>query len=93
MGLAGNLAIHANWFHDLQYTPAQVGIVGGTVTENTFERIHPLDGGPFGDAFQLWGGQFGTAASSNVLIENNKIHFNDIPGALYPTHGLKVARS
>ena len=89
IGLGGNIAIRKNWFHDQLYTSFQIGIIGGSITENTFERVFPLSG--YGaSAFELWGGQWGTAVSTNVLIENNTIKYNDIPGATLPSHGARL---
>ena len=90
IGQGGNISIRDNWFHDQQYTPFQIGIIGGSVTGNTFERIYPPVAGSFGDVFQLWGGEWGTAVSSDVTITGNTIGFNDVPGATYPTHGIRL---
>ena len=89
IGQGGNIVIQDNWFHDMFYTAFQIGINGGSVLNNKFERTYPIPGA-FADAFQLWGGQFGTSASSNVTITGNTINFNDIPGAAEPTHGLRL---
>jgi hypothetical protein len=89
IGQGGNIAIRDNWFHDQQYIAFQVGIIGGSVTGNTIERMYPYS--TYGaDAFQLWGGQWGTAVSTNVDISCNTIHYNDIPGAASPTHGIRL---
>ena len=89
IGLGGNILIEDNWFHDLQYTPFQVGIIGGSIIGNTIERVYPYPG-YWGSAFELWGGQYGTAVSTNVTITDNTIYYNDIPGAAEPTHGLRL---
>lgn len=89
IGQGGNIAIRDNWFHDQQYIAFQVGIIGGSVTGNTIERMYPYS--TYGaDAFQLWGGQWGTAVSTNVDISCNLIRYNDIPGAASPTHGIRL---
>jgi hypothetical protein len=88
IGQGGDIQIRDNYFHDMQYTAFQVGIVGGAVVGNTFGSMIPLSGGPFADAFQLWGGQFGTQVSANVNIANNIIHFND--SAAFPTRGIRL---
>jgi uncharacterized repeat protein (TIGR01451 family) len=93
IGTGGNIQITDNYFHDMNYTNFQVGIVGGAVLGNTFANTSSLPGGPFGDAFQLWGGEYGTSVSTNVTIANNVIHFNDVPGAIYPTHGVRLRAS
>ena len=89
IGLGGNIAVLDNWFHDINYTPLQIGIIGGSIVGNTFERMYPYSG-YWGSAFELWGGQYGTAVSTNVSITNNTVYFNDIPGAAEPTHGLRL---
>ncbi len=78
IGKGGNLAIRNNWFHDMYYTGFQVGIIGGSVTGNTFEDTYPIFSGGWypSDAFQLWGGEWGTQISSDVTIMNNTIRFN-----------------
>ncbi len=83
MGRAGDVSIRDNYFHDLSFTSFQVGIVDGEILGNTFEQIHTFPG-VFGQAFELWGGQFGTTVSNNVMIANNIIHFNDVVGAATP---------
>jgi hypothetical protein len=90
IGNAVNLTIQNNYFHDMQYTAFQVGMVGGSITGNTFARISASPTPGFGDDFQLWGGQFGTAVSTNVTIANNLISFNDVPGATNPTRGIRL---
>jgi hypothetical protein len=90
IGQGGNIAIRDNWFHDQQYTAFQVGIVDGSITGNLFERIFPYAGGLPGNAFELWGGQWGTAVSTSVTIACNTIRYNDVPGASYPTHGIRL---
>ncbi len=89
MGQGGNVLIENNWFHDMQYTPMQVGIIGGAVQGNTFERIYAYPG-LGADVMQLWGGQWGTAVSTDVTIQCNQIGFNDVPAATLPTHGLRL---
>jgi len=89
IGAGGNIIIRHNWFHDQQYTAFQIGIIDGYVTDNIFERIYPLSGS-FADAFQLWGGQYGTPVSTNVIIEHNVIRYNDILGASFPSHGIRL---
>jgi len=88
IGKGGNIIIQNNWFHDILYTGFQVGIIGGSVIGNTFERIYPYDEYG-GDAIQLWGGQWGTSVSTNVTIERNTIIFNDV-STEYPTHGIRL---
>ncbi len=89
IGQGGNILIEDNWFHDLQYAPFQVGIIGGSVIGNTIERIYPYPG-YWGSAFELWGGQYGTAVSTDVTITDNTIHYNDVAGAAEPTHGMRL---
>jgi hypothetical protein len=90
IGRSVNLTIADNYFHDEDYTAFQVGMVGGSIVRNTFERIHADTGAGFGDVFQLWGGQYGTAVSTNVTITNNIIHYNDVAGATLPTRGIRL---
>jgi len=92
VGQAGNVIVKDNWFHDCLYTPIQMGIVGGSITDNTFERMYPLFEGTWypADALQLWGGEWGTPISTNVDISDNTIRFNDIPGASEPSHGIRL---
>jgi parallel beta-helix repeat protein len=87
MGKGGDISIRENLFHNMQYTAFQVGISGGEVVRNTFDRMYSDQIG-FADAFQLWGGEFGTAVSSNVNVANNIIHFND--DATNATRGLRL---
>ncbi|MCL4201914.1 MAG: right-handed parallel beta-helix repeat-containing protein, partial [Pirellulaceae bacterium] len=89
IGQGGNIQIVDNWFHDMFYTAFQVGIDDGTVSGNTFQRTHAWSG-YWGSAFELWGGQWGTLESTNVSIEDNIIHFNDVPGAANPSHGIRL---
>jgi hypothetical protein len=90
IGQSVNLTIAGNYFHDENYTAFQVGMIGGSITGNTFERIHADTGVGFGDDFQLWGGQYGTAVSTNVTIANNLISYNDVAGATLPTRGIRL---
>jgi hypothetical protein len=90
IGQSVNLTIKGNYFHDEDYTAFQVGMIGGSITGNTFARIHADPGAGFGDAFQLWGGQYGTAVSTDVTIANNLINYNDVVGAVNPTRGLRL---
>ncbi len=88
IGKGGNIIIRDNWFHDILYTGFQVGIIDGSVTGNTFERIYPYPG-VGADAFQLWGGEWGTAISTDVLIEGNTINYNDL-STEDPIHGIRL---
>jgi hypothetical protein len=90
IGKTVNLTIADNYFHDEYYTAFQVGINGGSIVRNTFERIHAYSDAGFGDAFQLWGGQYETTVSTNVTIANNVIHYNDVAGAALPTRGFRL---
>lgn len=89
IGQGGNMIIRNNWFHDLFYTGSQVGIINGEVTDNIFENIYTYPG-YWGTCFELWGGQYGTAVSENVIIEGNDFYYNEIAGAAEPTHGLRL---
>jgi uncharacterized protein (DUF2345 family) len=74
IGQAGNLQISSNWFHGINYTAIQCGIVNGSITSNIFENY---TGAPGSAQIQLWGGEWGTAVSSNVTIENNEFKYNN----------------
>ncbi|QDT41467.1 hypothetical protein Pan241w_15280 [Gimesia alba] len=89
MGDAGNIQIRENTFDGNFFTGFQVGTIGGEIVGNTFQNIEAYPGF-FGQAFELWGGQYGTTVSENVTIENNVIHYNDVVGAAEPTHGIRL---
>ncbi|MFH1642794.1 MAG: PKD domain-containing protein, partial [Nanoarchaeota archaeon] len=89
IGNAGNIIVRDNWFHDCYYTPIQIGVIGGSIIDNTFEKIYPYPS-IGADSIQLWGGQWGTSVSTDVTIENNRISFNDIPGASDPSHAIRL---
>ncbi|QGQ22587.1 hypothetical protein F1728_07805 [Gimesia benthica] len=89
MGDAGNIQIRENLFDGNFYTGFQVGTIDGEIVGNTFQNIEAYPGF-FGQAFELWGGQYGTTVSANVTIENNVIHYNDVAGAAEPTHGIRL---
>jgi len=92
IGKGGNIIIRNNWFHDQQFTAFQIGIIGGSVLNNKFERIYPWPG-YFGDVFELWGGEWGTSISNDVQIIGNVINYNDIPDATCPTRGIRLRPS
>jgi|GEM_PF-5748335 len=89
MGDAGNIQIRENTFDGTFSTGFQVGTIDGEIVGNTFQNIEAIPGF-FGQAFELWGGQYGTTVSENVTIENNVIHYNDVAGAAEPTHGIRL---
>ncbi|MEQ8852748.1 hypothetical protein, partial [Gimesia sp.] len=89
MGDAGNIQIRENTFDGTFYTGFQVGTIDGEIVGNTFQNIEAYPGF-FGQAFELWGGQYGTTVSQNVTIENNVIHYNDVAGAAEPNHGIRL---
>ncbi|QDV17780.1 hypothetical protein Pan153_24350 [Gimesia panareensis] len=89
MGDAGNIQIRENTFDGTFFTGFQVGTIDGEIVGNTFQNIEASPGF-FGQAFELWGGQYGTTVSENVTIENNVIHYNDVAGAADPTHGIRL---
>ncbi len=92
IGQAGDLSIDNNYFHDLAYTPLQVGLNGGSITNNTFERIYPY-ATYGGSAFQLWGGEWGTFVSTDVNISGNTINYNDVSGAASsPVSGIRLRK-
>jgi len=79
IGQAGNLQIRDNWIHDVSYTAFQVGVIGGAVSGNRFERIVPYSTYG-GDGLQFWGGEWGTGVSANVTVARNTFVFNDLAG-------------
>ncbi|WP_145448519.1 beta strand repeat-containing protein, partial [Gimesia panareensis] len=89
MGDAGNIQIRENTFDGTFFTGFQVGTIDGEIVGNTFQNIEAYPG-YYGQAFELWGGQYGTTVSENVTIENNVIHYNDVAGAADPTHGIRL---
>jgi hypothetical protein len=89
IGQAGNLQVLDNWVHHVQFSAFQAGIVGGAVSGNLFENIYPYPGA-WGDCFELWGGQYGTAVSSDVTFDDNVFHFNDVAGQSVPVHGVRL---
>ena len=93
IGKGGNIIIRDNWFHDMWYTGFQVGIVGGSVTDNTFQDTYPiLYSGTWysSNAFELWGGEYGTAVSTNVTISGNTVKFNYQSNANADEHGIRL---
>ena len=79
IGQGGDLLIEDNYVHDIWYTAFQVGIIGGSVLNNVFERMYPYTG--YGaDCLQLWGGQWGTAVSQDVTITGNTFGLQRCPG-------------
>lgn len=92
IGNAGNLQISENYFHDMKYTPLQVGIINGSITNNTFQRLYPYPNAAYTSAnIVLWGGMYGTTVSTNVQITGNTIYYNDIPGQTIRTHGIRLS--
>ncbi len=92
IGQAGNLQITDNWIHDVNYTAFQVGIIGGSVSGNTFEDVYPYSSDPSlygGYGFYLWGGAWGTALSENVNIYENEFYFNN--SAAGPVRAIRLA--
>jgi hypothetical protein len=87
IGQAGNLQITNNWFHGIVYTAIQCGIIDGSISGNKFEThfgLSTLNAA----AIQLWGGEWGTAVSSNVAISNNEIHYNQ--NGISPVYGIRL---
>ncbi|HRP89255.1 MAG TPA: right-handed parallel beta-helix repeat-containing protein [Edaphocola sp.] len=74
IGQAGNLHISSNWFHGINYTAIQCGIINGSVSNNKFENYKGATGSAH---IQLWGGEWGTSVSQNVNISNNEFHYNN----------------
>ncbi|MEI7727794.1 MAG: hypothetical protein WCK09_21995, partial [Bacteroidota bacterium] len=87
IGQAGNIQITNNWFHGILYTAIQCGILNGSISGNKFETHYGL-AGYNAAAIQLWGGEYGTAVSSNVAITNNEIHYNQ--NGVSPVFGIRL---
>jgi len=93
IGQGGNIVIRNNWFHDMYYTAFQVGIENGSIVNKTFEDMYPIEwSGTWypSHAFELWGGEWGTAASTNVAISGNIINFNNQSNANAAENGIRL---
>ena len=79
------MTIQNNNVHQMFVGIGQISVVGGTITGNTF------DDNQFA-AFQLWGGEFGSVVSTNVLIECNTIKYNGTTctGFADAAHGIRL---
>jgi hypothetical protein len=89
IGLAGNLQVTNNLFHDILYTAIQVGIINGSISGNTFNNYYGLSGSTSA-AIQLWGGEWGTPVSTNVSISNNIINYNQQGVGVGPVFGIRL---
>ena len=56
----GDVIIHNNYVHQMFVGIGQISVVAGSITGNTFDDNYAA-------AFQLWGGEFGSVVSTNVL--------------------------
>jgi hypothetical protein len=83
IGKAGNLQFTGNLVENINNGTVQLGIINGSVTSNTFS------GNNVNSGFQLWGGEFGTAVSTNVDVSGNHFTYNDFTGAT-GTGGFKL---
>jgi hypothetical protein len=83
----GDVIIRNNTVQQMQVGIGQISVVNGSITGNTFDDNSYA-------AFQLWGGEWGSVVSSNVLIENNLIKYNgEVPSdATFATaaHGIRL---
>jgi Tol biopolymer transport system component/outer membrane biosynthesis protein TonB len=77
----GDVIIRNNYVHKMLLGIGQISVVGGTITGNMF------DDNLFA-AFQLWGGEFGTVVSNNVLIECSTIKYNGTTTDV--SHGIRL---
>jgi hypothetical protein len=63
------------------------------VTGNTFEDMYPIDyGGTWypSHAFELWGGEWGTAVSTDVTISGNTVRFDNQSNTNADEHGVRL---
>jgi hypothetical protein len=81
----GDVIIQNNTVSKMQVGIGQISVVSGLITGNTF------DDNSFA-AFQLWGGEFGSVVSADVVIENNAINYNGTPctGFADAAHGIRL---
>jgi hypothetical protein len=86
-GKVGDLSVKGNTFTNSYYTAFQCGIVGGEVVNNVFDGGDPWC--PYGaNLFELWGGEWGTPVSSNVLVSGNTFIYNN--SAACPVNGPRL---
>ncbi len=90
IGQGGNLVIEDNHFHDMSYAALQVGLDGGQILDNTFDHIENPYAGYDGADIQLWGGEYGTAVSTNVTISGNLLSYNDVAGSLGAANAIRL---
>lgn len=83
MGNLNNALVDGNVFSSISYAGAQIGVVGGFVTNNTFNNIGPSPYWPYSGvnypsyALMLWGDQFGfPTGSGNCEVSNNFFNYN-----------------
>ncbi len=75
-GKVGDLSVKGNTFTNSFYTAFQCGIVGGEVVDNVFDGGDPWC--PYGaNLFELWGGEWGTPVSQNVMVSGNTFIYNN----------------
>ncbi len=82
----GDVIIRNNVVRQMSVGFGQISVVNGSITGNTFDDNAYA-------AFQLWGGEWGSVVSSNVMIENNLIKYNGIAYdnvSTYPAHGVRL---
>jgi len=81
----GDVIIRNNDVHKMFVGIGQISVVGGSITNNVFyDNAYA--------AFQLWGGEWGSVVSANVLIKNNAISYNGMActGYLDAAHGIRL---
>ena len=81
----GNVIIRNNTVSKMNLGIGQISVVGGSITGNMFDDNKSA-------AFQLWGGEYGTVVSANVLIETNTINYNGTTctGFGDASHGIRL---
>ncbi len=81
----GDATISDNYVHKMEVGLGQISLVGGSITGNRLEDNSYA-------AFQLWGGEFSTAVSTNDTIANNTITYNGVActSLADASHGIRL---
>ena len=82
----GDVIIQNNMVSKMSVGIGQISVVNGVIRGNTF------DDNQFA-AFQLWGGEYGSVVSANVLTECNTINYNGTTDDGTPpnaSHGIRL---
>ena len=78
----GDVQVRNNHIHHMRNGIGSISVVGGSIRGNVFEDN--------GFSIGLWGGEWGSVVSSNVVIENNRFTYNgrDCTSASDAAHGI-----